>query len=85
MWKIKYWRQAEKDREKLKRSSLVVKVRKLIEVLAENPFAGKFEKLVGDRKGLYSRRINDQHRLVYRVMEEERVIKIISMWSHYDD
>ena len=80
-------RDAEKDKEKIKQfPALVENVDDIIEILEENPFKNppRYEKLVGDFKGLYSRRINKKHRLVYRVFEEEKIVKIISMWTHYE-
>lgn len=70
----------------LKQSQLDVKAKKLIEVLKEDPFKmpPPYEKLIGDLKGLYSRRINIQHRLVYKVNEEENKVQILSMWTHYE-
>lgn len=84
MYKIEYNKKALKDIEKLKQSKLDVKTKKLIEVLRENPFKmpPPYEKLIGDLKGLYSRRINIQHRLVYRVKEDENKVQILSMWTH---
>lgn len=86
MYKIEYNKKALKDIEKLKQSKLDVKTKKLIEVLRENPFKmpPPYEKLIGDLKGLYSRRINIQHRLVYRVKEDENKVQILSMWTHYE-
>ena len=70
-------------------SSILVKKKKkrLIEVIKENPFQNPppYEKLVGDLQGAYSRRINIQHRLVYQVLEKEKTVKIISIWSHYEN
>lgn len=86
MYKIEYNKKALKDIEKLKQGKLDVKTKKLIEVLRENPFKmpPPYEKLIGDLKRLYSRRINIQHRLVYRVKEDENKVQILSMWTHYE-
>ena len=78
---------AEKDKDKIKQfPALKANVDEIIKILQENPFKNppKYEKLVGSFKGAYSRRINKQHRLVYRIFEEEKIVKIISMWSHYE-
>lgn len=85
-WKIIYTKQAQKDAKKIANSGLKRKVTSLLELLAENPFQTPppYEKLVGDLTGAYSRRINIQHRLVYQIFEEENIIKIIRMWSHYE-
>ena len=85
MYKIEYHKRAIKDIIKLKENNLDKKTKKLIEVLKENPFQNPppYEKLTGDLKGLYSRRINIQHRLVYKVNEQENKIKIsFSKYKH---
>lgn len=86
MYQIVYTRTAVKQISNLKAAKLDERVKKLIAVLEKNPFQNPppYEKLVGDLKTAYSRRINVQHRLVYQVYEEEQVIKIISMWTHYE-
>ena len=86
MYKIYYSKISIKQIELLKSAKLDIKTKKLIELISENPFQNPppYEKLVGDMSGLYSRRINIQHRLVYQVYEEEKAIKIVSMWSHYE-
>ncbi|WP_295918056.1 Txe/YoeB family addiction module toxin [Anaerovibrio lipolyticus] len=86
MYKIVYTKAAVKDIPKLKTAGLDTKAKALIELIKVNPFQTppSYEKLVGDLKGLYSRRINIQHRLVYQVYEEEKTIKIISLWTHYE-
>lgn len=87
MYKIEYHKRAIKDIIKLKENNLDKKTKKLIEVLKENPFQNPppYEKLTGDIKGLYLRRINIQHRLVYKVNEQENKIQILSMWTHYEN
>lgn len=86
MYKIVYTKTAVKDIPKLKAAHLDLRVKALIDLIRANPFQTppSFEKLVGDLKGLFSRRINIQHRLVYQVIEEEKTIKIVSMWTHYE-
>ena len=86
MYRIVYRKQALKDLEKIKASHLKDKVKNLIEVVKQNPFQipPPYEKLIGDLEGAYSRRINVQHRLVYQVYEEEKIIKILRMWTHYE-
>ena len=81
-----YTKIAIKDIEKLKSAQLEDKAKDLICLIKENPFEtpSLYEKLVGDLKGLYSRRINKKHRLVYEVFEEEKIIKILSLWTHYE-
>lgn len=81
-----YTRQARKDARKLKGSPLAAKARVLLELVREDPFADPhpFEALVGDLKGAYSRRINIQHRLVYQVLDEQNVVKILRLWTHYE-
>ena len=85
-WKVVFTKQAQKDAKKLSASGLRPKAEKLISLLRENPFATPppYEKLVGDLSGAFSRRINIQHRLVYQVLENERIIKVIRLWSHYE-
>ncbi len=86
MYKIFYTKTALKDISKLQTAHLDEKAKELIAIIKENPYQTppSYEKLVGDLKGLYSRRINRQHRLVYEVLEQEKAIKIISLWSHYE-
>ncbi|MDU5100462.1 MAG: Txe/YoeB family addiction module toxin [Peptoniphilus grossensis] len=87
-YKILITKAALKDKEKIKgNKALESKVKNLIELISKNPYESppSFEKLKGDLDGLISRRINIQHRLVYEVYEEEKVVKIISMWTHYEN
>ena len=86
MYEIVYTKTAAKDIPKLKSAHLDAKAKELISVIRENPYQNPppYEKLVGDLKGPYSRRINGQHRLVYEVFEQEQVIKVVSLWSHYE-
>ena len=86
MYKIVYTKDSIKDIEKLKGSNLNKKVLALIEIIKNNPFQTPppYEKLVGDLQGLYSRRINVKHRLVYQILENVQTVKIISMWTHYE-
>jgi Txe/YoeB family toxin of toxin-antitoxin system len=85
-WKLVFTKQAQKDAKKIKTANLKVKTLELLEILKKNPFQNppSYEKLVGDLSGTYSRRINFQHRLVYQVLEEEKTVKIIRMWTHYE-
>lgn len=85
-WRLVYTKQAQKDAKKLASSGLKSKAQALLDILAEDPFQKPppFEKLVGDLSGAYSRRINIQHRLVYQVLEEERIVKVLRLWSHYE-
>ena len=85
-WRLVYTKQAQKDAKKLASSGLKPKAQELFTIIAEDPFQKPppFEKLVGDLAGTYSRRINIQHRLVYQVLEKERVVKILRLWSHYE-
>lgn len=87
MYKIVYRKQVVKDIPKLKSAGLNEKAKNLVEILKENPFKTPppYEKLLGDLQGAYLRRINIQHRLVYQVYEEEKTVKIISVWSHYEN
>jgi|TARA_R110000772_G_C12926562_1_gene399166 Txe/YoeB family toxin of toxin-antitoxin system len=85
-WKLVYIKQAQKDAKKLASSGLKPKAQELLELIAEDPYRKPppFEKLIGDLVGAYSRRINIQHRLVYQVLEDERVVKVLRLWSHYE-
>lgn len=85
-WRMAFTKQAQKDASKIAASGLKEKAVDLLRIVEANPFRNPppYEKLVGDLAGAYSRRINIQHRLVYQVLEGERVIKILRMWSHYE-
>ena len=85
-WRLVYTRAAQKDARLIAAAGLKPKVEQLLEVLEKDPFATppRFERLVGDLSGAYSRRINIQHRLVYQVIEDEHVVKVLRMWSHYE-
>lgn len=85
-WELVYTKQAQKDAKKLASSGLKSKAKYLLQVIEENPFQNPppFERLVGDLSGAISRRINIQHRLVYQVYEEQNVIKVLRMWTHYE-
>ena len=85
-WRLVYTSQARKDARKLSVSGLKDKAEQLLEILKEDPYRSPppFEKLIGDLAGACSRRINIQHRLVYQILEEERVVKVIRMWTHYE-
>ncbi|GAB4168240.1 MAG: Txe/YoeB family addiction module toxin [Wenzhouxiangellaceae bacterium] len=85
-WKLVYTRQAQKDAKKLAASGLKPKAQQLLELIAQDPYQTPppFEKLVGDLSGALSRRINIQHRLVYQVLDSERVVKVIRLWTHYE-
>ena len=86
MWTIKYSKQAVKDSKKIEQSNLKQSVINLLEILKENTFQNPppYEKLIGDLTGKYSRRINIQHRLVYEVFEEEKIVRVLRMWTHYE-
>lgn len=81
-----YTKQAQRDAKKLSRSGLRPKAEKLLAIIKENPFQTPppYEKLIGDFTGAYSRRINIQHRLVYQVIEEQRIVKVLRLWTHYE-
>ncbi|MBZ0112134.1 MAG: Txe/YoeB family addiction module toxin [Thermoanaerobaculia bacterium] len=85
-WRVVFTRQAQKDARKLASSNLEEKASYLLGILREDPLRAPppFEKLVGDLTGAYSRRINIQHRLVYQLFPEERTVKVIRMWTHYE-
>lgn len=85
-WKIVYTRQAQRDARKIARSNLRGKAETLLAILARDPFrkTPPYEKLVGDLAGAYSRRINIQHRLVYQVYDNQKTVKVLRMWTHYE-
>ena len=87
MWIIKFTKNAEKDKKLIKSAGLEERVKKLLNLIAKNPFQNppSYEKLVGDLQGYYSRRINLQNRLVYKVYEDINTVVVHSMWSHYGD
>ncbi len=84
--KLVYTKQVKKDARKAASSGLKLKIEELLEIIKENPFEEypPYEKLVGNCEGAYSRRINIRHRLVYQVLEEEKIVKVIRMWTHYE-
>ena len=86
MWNIYYTKQAQKDALKLASSGLKNKAEELLRVISENPYQNPppYEKLVGDLSGALSRRINIQHRLVYQVYEQEKSVKVLRLWTHYE-
>jgi toxin YoeB len=85
-WRIVFTKAAQKDAKKLAAAGLKPKALALLTILEQDPYQSPppFEKLVGDLSGACSRRINVQHRLVYQVVEEEHVVKVLRMWSHYE-
>jgi Txe/YoeB family toxin of toxin-antitoxin system len=84
-WRVVFARHAQEDAKKLAAAGLKSKAQELLDLLANDPFQNppSFEKLVGDLAGAYSRRINIQHRLVYEVLVEQRIVRVLRMWSHY--
>ena len=85
-WTLYYTKQAQKDARKLASSGLKEKAEELLRVIENDPFQNPppYEKLVGDLAGAYSRRINIQHRLVYQVLDKEKAIKVLRLWTHYE-
>ncbi len=85
-WRVVFTPQAQKDAKKIARAGLQPRAEKLLELLVKDPFHAPppFEKLVGDLTGAYSRRVNIQHRLVYQILERQRVVKVLRMWTHYE-
>ncbi|MEO6785118.1 MAG: Txe/YoeB family addiction module toxin [Chthoniobacteraceae bacterium] len=85
-WSVVFTKQAQKDARKIASSNLKPQAQRLLGILAKNPFQNPppYEKLVGDLSGAFSRRINIQHRLVYQVYAEQRTVKVIRMWTHYE-
>ncbi len=85
-WRLVYTRQSQKDAQKLASAGLKEKAAELLTIVERDPFQNppRYEKLVGDLAGAYSRRINIQHRLVYQVLEREHVVKVLRLWTHYE-
>ncbi|MCP4284517.1 MAG: Txe/YoeB family addiction module toxin [Gammaproteobacteria bacterium] len=85
-WRIVYTKQAQKDARKIAAAGLKKRTQELLGILKVNPFQNPppYEKLVGDLAGTYSRRINIQHRLVYQVLKNEKVVKVLRLWTHYE-
>ena len=86
MYKLLFTKQTQKDARKLKSSNLKDKAEKVLEVLKNEPFCDypPYEKLIGDLTGSFSRRINIQHRIVYQVLEDDKIVKVLRMWTHYE-
>lgn len=86
MWRLYYTKQAQKDARKLASSGLKNQAQELLTIIEADPYQNPppYEKLVGDLSGAYSRRINIQHRLVYQILENEKSIKVLRLWSHYE-
>ena len=87
MYVLEYHKKALRDIQKLKQTNLGNKAKQLIDLIKDNPFQNPppYEKLVGELNGMYLRRINIQHRLVYQVIEEKKTIRVLSLWSHYEN
>ncbi len=85
-WRLEFTKQAQKDARKIAASGLQDQAQRLLSILTTDPYQSPplFEKLAGDLRGAYSRRINIQHRLVYQVLDDERMVRILRMWSHYE-
>lgn len=85
-WRLVFTNQAQRDARKLASSGLKSRAQELLALLAQDSFQNSppYEKLVGDLAGAYSRRTNIQHRLVYQVLEEEKIVKVLRLWSHYE-
>ena len=85
-WRIVFTKQAQKDAKKLSVSGIKSKAEDIIEILRQNPYQTPppYEKLVGDLSGAYSRRLNIQHRIVYQVFNDDKIVKVIRMWTHYE-
>ena len=85
MWTVVFTKQAQKDAKKISNAGLRPKAEQLLEILRKNPTGTPpYEKLVGDLGGAYSRRINIQHRLVYQILKDEKIVKVLRMWTHYE-
>ena len=85
MYRVLFSSQAVKDLQKLKNQNLSKKAKELVEIIKQNPYQNPppFEKLRGNLEGFFSRRINIQHRLIYQVLDDEKIVKVLRLWSHY--
>ena len=85
-YRLVFIKHAQKDAKKLKAAGLKPKAEQLLSVLARDPYQNPphYEKLVGNLSGAYSRRINIQHRIVYQILEDQRTVKVLRMWTHYE-
>lgn len=85
-YRLFFTKQAQKDAVKIKSTGLKENAIELLEILKNNPYQNPppYEKLIGDLEGAYSRRINIKHRLVYQVLEGEKIVKVLRMWTHYE-
>ena len=86
MWKVVFTKTARKDAKKISSAGLQTQAQKLIEILREDPYKSPppFEKLLGELSGAFSRRINIQHRIVYQILDDRKIVKVIRMWTHYE-
>ncbi|MCW8800190.1 MAG: Txe/YoeB family addiction module toxin [Desulfobacter sp.] len=86
IWKVVFTKQAQKDAKKLSTSGLKSKAEEIIDILKTNPYQNppSYEKLVGDLSGAYSRRLNIQHRIVYQIINDDKIVKVLRMWTHYE-
>ncbi|MBR5344452.1 MAG: Txe/YoeB family addiction module toxin [Clostridia bacterium] len=86
-WRVQLNKQVVKDSEKIRRAGLEPNVKELIQLLRDNPYRvpPPYEKLSGDLQGKYSRRINRQHRMVYTIDSENKIVRVLSVWTHYDN
>jgi toxin YoeB len=85
-WRLVFTKHAKRDAKKLARSGLKPQAERLLNILREDPYQTPpaYEKLIGDLSGACSRRINMQHRLVYQILDDIKIVKVIRMWTHYE-
>jgi toxin YoeB len=85
-WRLVFTKQAQKDAKKITQTGLKPAASRLLKILEEDPYRNPppYEKLVGDLSGVYSRRINIQHRLVYQILDDVKTVKVVRMWTHYE-
>ena len=84
MWTIEFSRRALKDVKKIKAANLASNLKRLLKIIKEDPYKPPYEKLSGNLQGYYSRRINIKHRLVYSISDDNKVVRVMSVWSHYE-
>jgi toxin YoeB len=85
-WRLVFTKQAQKDAKKIAQSGLKPQASRLFDILQKNPYQNPppYEKLVGDLSGAFSRRINIQNRLIYQILDDIKIVKVIRMWTHYE-
>lgn len=74
-----------RDAKKIHSANLQKQTDKVLDILETDPYQNPppFEKLMGNLNGCCSRRVNIQHRVVYKIEPEDHTVRILRMFSHY--